>query len=81
MHGPPVLEGDLLSNLPTLEDFFKPGMRIESITGFSDMEDDERITGLKMDLISPRKERLSLPSMGVKADDWELTELKFKSDN
>ena len=56
-------------------------MRIESITGFSDMEDDERITGLKMDLISPRKERLSLPSMGVKADDWELTELKFKSDN
>jgi len=79
MHGPNPDEGDLLSNLPTLETQYQPGMHIKSITSLLDHEEGNRLTGLQVDLISYANHQLHLPTIGVEQAEWESKKKYFKN--
>jgi len=79
MHGPNPHEGDLISNLPTLENMYKPGMHIKSITSLLDHAEGGRMTGLQVDLLSDSKHQLHLPIVGVEQSEWESKKKYFKS--
>ena len=49
MHGPGDI-GDLMSDLPTLMAMYKPGMKLDSIIALQDGEDNDVLTGLKVNL-------------------------------
>ena len=53
MHGPSDI-GDLMSDLPTLMAMYKPGMKLDSIIALQDGEDNDVLTGLKVNLSGNR---------------------------
>ncbi len=72
MHGPYSEEADLLSNLPTLMAMYKPGMRLESITGIQDRQDGDKISGVQINLHESKNGKdLPLPMVGADLDEWD----------
>ena len=69
---------DLLSDLPTLMSMYKPGMRLKSITSLQDPDEENRLTGLQVDLINEKGKTLQLPMVGAQLDEWGSQKVHFK---
>jgi len=78
IHGPTFEGADLLSDLPALTSMYKPGMRLQTVVGHQDAENEDSLTGLQVHLHDPvKKTNLELPTIGALVDEWHSRKLTF----
>lgn len=76
MHGPHDADSALLSDLPSLMASFIPGMLLQKITAFQDVEDGDFLTGLQTTLYDyDEKIHLELPVVGAIEDNYVKVEV------